>query len=410
MKKQAIATLILTTTALGITAGAAFTARHDAAITAVLSDTGRTETTPHADATGVIVDIYQNMESGNDGQLLSAGIMNAASHGGLGVTPATWDFKYGDQMWVSTDHARDLPGLVTVGETNYSGSSARSWRFRNREELQCVKVRFGTNQWDAPDHDRITIAAYYTTYQTDDFSNQHDTIEVGGIQSFGVLQTIGNVGDDPPYIRAHSSAEGWVTTFSPQIIKIEPGKTYWVNLHYDGPAGEVKVAAFDPDNNWQQVGETAVAQSVPGSAVRSYAHFGRCSAHGNWPNNDSSAYFDHILIDFSNAAFPLLPNLEDLVLHGTPADEAIRLNWTVNVTLPVTSSWQIDYYTQTASIYTANNALSTTRSAGLTDNVVNYQWYTVTLHSMLGETAWLSDTVRVMPTEKFTFLPLARKD
>ena len=97
-----------------------------------------------------------------------------------------------------------------------------------------------------------------------------------------------------------------------------------------------------------------------------------------------------------------------LQLEGVPADGAISLSWTVNTTLPTSTTWHIDYYTQTASIYTATEPLSTTRSTVLTQNVQNYQWYTVTLHAMDGTTSILSDTVRVMPTDSFVHLPLVQ--
>jgi hypothetical protein len=95
-----------------------------------------------------------------------------------------------------------------------------------------------------------------------------------------------------------------------------------------------------------------------------------------------------------------------LTLHGASGDASIHLNWTVNITLHVSTTWHVDYYTQTVSIYTATNALSTTRSLVLTEHVQNYQWYTATLHAMLAGTSWLSDTVRVMPTDRFVYLPV----
>jgi hypothetical protein len=95
----------------------------------------------------------------------------------------------------------------------------------------------------------------------------------------------------------------------------------------------------------------------------------------------------------------------DLDLFGRPGDETIYLDWTVNTTDTI-ESWHIEYYTQTASVFTATDPLSVTRSAVLTEHVRNYDWYTVTLHAMLGETSWLSDTVRVMPTDRFVYLPL----
>jgi hypothetical protein len=100
-----------------------------------------------------------------------------------------------------------------------------------------------------------------------------------------------------------------------------------------------------------------------------------------------------------------------LVLRGAPQDQAIHLNWAVSTTLPVTSTWRIDYYTQTATApFSAAIPLSATRSTVLTEHVDTYQWYTVTLHAMLGQTSWLSDTVRVMPTDRFVYLPVVMRE
>ncbi len=102
-------------------------------------------------------------------------------------------------------------------------------------------------------------------------------------------------------------------------------------------------------------------------------------------------------------AYEFVPSLD---LRATPADRAIPLSWQVNTTLPPASTWRVEYYTQTATIYTATDPYSATRSLTLTQNVHNYQWYTVTLHAMDGAASILSDTVRVMPTDRFVYLPL----
>jgi hypothetical protein len=97
----------------------------------------------------------------------------------------------------------------------------------------------------------------------------------------------------------------------------------------------------------------------------------------------------------------------EVVLYGSPGDGAIYLDWIVNTTLPPTTTWHIDYYTTTASApFTATDPFSTTRAYTLTDHVTNYEWYTVTLHAMVGSTSRVSDTVRVMPTNRLVYLPL----
>ncbi|MDY7075303.1 MAG: right-handed parallel beta-helix repeat-containing protein [Chloroflexota bacterium] len=99
-------------------------------------------------------------------------------------------------------------------------------------------------------------------------------------------------------------------------------------------------------------------------------------------------------------------SLPQVVLSGAPANQAIRLTWTVNVTLPVTSTWQIDYQSQTGTLYTPiTGIVSSTRAYTLT-GLTNYVWYTVTLNGMLGSASFLADTVRVKPTDVFVYLPL----
>ena len=58
-------------------------------------------------------------------------------------------------------------------------------------------------------------------------------------------------------------------------------------------------------------GETVVSAATVGSKMKSWAMFGRKDAHGDnksWAE-ETHSYFSHIVIDFTNAAFPLLPDL-----------------------------------------------------------------------------------------------------
>jgi hypothetical protein len=100
----------------------------------------------------------------------------------------------------------------------------------------------------------------------------------------------------------------------------------------------------------------------------------------------------------------------NLMLHAAPMDRAIHLGWTVQVSLPVTSTWHIDYYSQTvASTVVATDVLTNTARAYTLDDLENYRWYTITLCS-IGVTPPLSDTVRVMPTNIHLFMPLEMRN
>jgi chitodextrinase len=95
-----------------------------------------------------------------------------------------------------------------------------------------------------------------------------------------------------------------------------------------------------------------------------------------------------------------------LELRSAPGDRTIHLSWTVNTTLPVTSTWQIDYHSQTGTLYTPITGVISPTCAYTLTGLANYVWYTVTLSAMLDSTAFLSDTVRAMPTDIFVYLPL----
>ena len=99
----------------------------------------------------------------------------------------------------------------------------------------------------------------------------------------------------------------------------------------------------------------------------------------------------------------------EITLNGAPANQTIYLSWSVNVTLPVTSTWQIGYQgppgDQPSPI---SGIISPTRAYTLT-GLTNYHWYTVTLNAMLNSAPFLTDTVRVMPTDRFVYLPLVMR-
>ena len=99
-----------------------------------------------------------------------------------------------------------------------------------------------------------------------------------------------------------------------------------------------------------------------------------------------------------------------LALTGQSANRAIHLSWQVNAPVPVSTTWKIEYFAHQSAItpITATSDISTTRTYTL-NNLTNYQWYTITLHAMLGGTSWLSDTIRAMPTDRFIYLPIVLK-
>jgi len=155
---------------------------------------------------------------------------------------------------------------------------------------------------------KITVACFYTTGVTIPWV-QFDSINFIEVTkgTWGVLQ-VETEDKGGPYLRCHSASLGSKTTYSLVHVKVTVGKPYWVNLHFDGEAGTVSGAVFDPANGFAQVGTTMVCQSTAGAQVYGSIRFGRTAAHGNHPDAESQSYFDNILIDYAHAAFPLLPS------------------------------------------------------------------------------------------------------
>lgn len=93
-------------------------------------------------------------------------------------------------------------------------------------------------------------------------------------------------------------------------------------------------------------------------------------------------------------------------LRGTSGDQTIHLNWTVNITLPTTTTWTITYDGPVGAPPSPITGLAEpTRSFILTE-LTNYTWYTITLAT---DPAWISDIVTMMPTDHFNYLPIMGK-
>ncbi len=102
-------------------------------------------------------------------------------------------------------------------------------------------------------------------------------------------------------------------------------------------------------------------------------------------------------------AFEFQPNL---VLTGTPGDHTIHLTWQVNISLPASATWQIDYLPGNGSppspVTGIANAARDYQLSGLT----NYTAYTLTLTAFDGGSPLVTDTIQVTPSNHLVSLPL----
>ncbi len=248
-----------------------------------------------------VVDIYQEIASGKDGDLLVPASMNTSTRPGAAV----WAIN-GGPWFVSTRHARNLPGPVTVGGVTCSGTGgSRTWMLNTSNAMNYVSLYAGKSD----SRPAITLAFYYTTDLAVRNYHIYDTATIYCRDGTYCCMQTRNSDGRGPYLCAHSCDSKWKTTYSPAVTKILAGKTYWINLNYNAAEqGTVSLATFDPDKAFAQVGTTLVSQSHPAKASPWRILLGRTDNHGNQPDDRSQTWFGHILIDYTTAAFPLIPS------------------------------------------------------------------------------------------------------
>ncbi|MCB8924528.1 MAG: DUF1565 domain-containing protein [Ardenticatenaceae bacterium] len=105
-------------------------------------------------------------------------------------------------------------------------------------------------------------------------------------------------------------------------------------------------------------------------------------------------------------AVEFIPQLQ---LSGSPGDQTITLNWTVNTAVAPGTTWQISYSGPAGDQTSPITGLAEgTRSYTLT-GLTNYTTYDITLNAMVAGSPVLTDSVSVMPTDLLVYLPVVNR-
>jgi hypothetical protein len=130
-----------------------------------------------------------------------------------------------------------------------------------------------------------------------------------------------------------------------------------------------------------------------------------------WPpiGPDVDGYANDIPAKRRLEGLPCTPATE-LALNGIPANQSIYLTWDVHATLPLTSTWQISYAGPAGDQPSPITGLSQPTRAYTLSGLTNYTPYTITLSAMLNSTPFLTDTLTIMPTDNFLFLPMSTRN
>ncbi|MFZ2098013.1 MAG: choice-of-anchor Q domain-containing protein, partial [Anaerolineales bacterium] len=90
-------------------------------------------------------------------------------------------------------------------------------------------------------------------------------------------------------------------------------------------------------------------------------------------------------------------------LRGIPASHAITLVWSVNLTLPMSTTWTIDYIGPIGDQAPPITGIAGDSRLYALTGLTNYTWYTFTLTT---DPPWLADSVTLMPTDHIIYMPV----
>lgn len=256
-------------------------------------------------ATPLVVDAYINADGGESGNTITEEILDDGTIGVIG----TWTVSATAATGETVVGGGELPLYtpVTVGATTYEDlSGARN--LRSAQQL---------------DENYVLL----------DFTDPHDSVSVGGFVTFnanpgvsgGLLDNMFIGGESGEFcvcqenlqttrvIRAHSQGSG-VSLFGTDIA-IVVGRTYWITLQYDRNAlCSMRVYYDASGGNWASAASAVPTEVGSGSTVAlkdqpaTFFSFGRTDAHGTITSVGSATTdFEDLVIDFTNAVFPLGP-------------------------------------------------------------------------------------------------------
>ncbi len=95
-----------------------------------------------------------------------------------------------------------------------------------------------------------------------------------------------------------------------------------------------------------------------------------------------------------------------VTLRGWPASQTIKLSWSINAILPLTTTWTIDYAGPKGDQASPISGISGDARSYTLSGLTNYTWYTVTLAT---DPPLLADTIVVMPTDNILYMPVVSR-
>jgi hypothetical protein len=248
---------------------------------------------PYAADAQVPVDILIDMNGNSVGTQTSPSVM-AAGTKGAGID---WEVNDSVQAMKVGPGRFSLPGPIRIGSTTYSENHPhQSLQYDTAFSFNTFRG-FLSGDWRA-----LTTAGYLTLGipNQGDSGSLSDLVRVHLSRGAGAIMQLYN-GNGPGYV-LNIEAYGGDTNHSAKI-PVQPGQTYWYSFKVDYVAGRAFLNVYGVPN-FDLIG--SVTQNTQSGTIE-FVQYGNGQGASAGSQGQHFNYFELSLIDWTNAAFPLVP-------------------------------------------------------------------------------------------------------
>lgn len=249
------------------------------------------------------VDLYQDFENSTDGTTIDTTILNAADH--PASPPGTWsliDSGGSTNLTIELDAEKSFGGRkFTVSGTTYDDVGST----RGLAQDHSTQGGFSHSiSFDLTTAQNAASCGFFwrssIAYQAANFSITLTQFRDGGFTGMCALNML--------FERATYHTANMENTLSEtqRYARLNKDTWYWVTQYYNKTTNVGKVAVYDP-TTWTQVGFTGVLRL--GTAPGDFASFQLGQNGGGLGSQTGITLFDDMVLDLTNAAFPLLPGV-----------------------------------------------------------------------------------------------------
>ena len=251
------------------------------------------------------VDMYIPLANATVGEQLTPSVMEASGNVYPSTTTWTNPSGYATTAMTVAAHAHSLPGAISIGGDTYTASSSsQAIAYNDSVPQDTLHYIFSGSDTHASMGMWITVgpaggtANDWELYdwfifwdQTGDNYACFETFIGGPTGSGGNLE-----------FSIETKTTGNTTTHT-SAIDVTQGSTYWVTMKADWVAQTAYLNVYDTSSN--------LVGSVTGSMTNSSGNYLAALDIGNQElgvQSGNTTYFENIIIDTTNASFPLLPS------------------------------------------------------------------------------------------------------